>query len=64
MKRSEDKTCDGCIWYEQCAGTPCDDYSPISCDSTITYYEEILNENAGEYGMVILQYVDYDVYGG
>lgn len=61
LKKSDNRTCDGCIWYEQCAGTPCDDYSPASCGTEITYYESILEENAAEYRKTVLQYVDYEI---
>ena len=64
MKRSEQMTCDSCIWYEQCGGDLCEDYSPGDGGDAITYYEDILEENEEEYRMVVLQYADCDGYGG
>lgn len=42
----------------------CEDYSPTDGGDAITYYENILVENAEEYRLVVLQYVDDDVEEG
>lgn len=37
------KTCEGCIWYDQCgADEICDDYSPVDDGEVDTYSHDLL----------------------
>lgn len=52
------KTCEGCIWYDQC-GTDmiCDDYSPVDDNEEDTYNAD-LKLRCGVYQETIGEYSD------
>lgn len=53
------KTCEGCIWEDQCSGSRCEDYSPANdTEGAFTYYDAVLAENAAEYQAMIEEYLD------
>lgn len=51
------KTCDGCIWFDQCgADMICDDYSPA--DDEVDTYEDGLRLRREAYQEMVDEYSD------
>lgn len=51
-----------CIWFDQCdheCTGRCNDFSPIdSSDEDVAFYQQVLKENAEEYGKLTQEFLD------